>query len=243
MFHKPKDILKKSNYSRTREVYSMIETAYKEEIAEEKEFADDSTLNARMVEGKYKVPILKSLDNRFFFEQDKYFKPSPEEVDDVHLRKNAQNCMKILFDFTNLKYKDIFRLLTDDYSCQLWINDVNIDPEKHAVKLACLALGLDKIFAEDEKKNKKGKGLFQSVKKNLDKLIHMNKSYEQKATIFSLLIEKNKALQEAIFSRLKTKPCKYSAQFETRFDAKMAEKKAKKAKNSTIPTTPNPAYG
>jgi hypothetical protein len=71
----------------------------------------------------------------------------------------------------------------------------------------------------------------------------MNKSYEQKATIFSLLIEKNKALQEAIFSRLKTKPCKYSAQFETRFDAKMAEKKAKKAKNLTIPTTPNPAYG
>ena len=226
MFHKPKDILKKSNYTRSREVYEMMQNAYQKEVAEEDEFGDNNILKARMVEGNYKVKILESMEHRFFFEEDKFFVPSAREVDDVRLRKNAQNCLKILFDYTNLQYKDIFKLLTDDYSCQLWINDLTIKPEKHAIKLACLALGLDKIFAS---------GKFGKIKQKINKLIHMEKSYDQKATIFSSLVERNKDLQKEIFSRLKTKPCKYSDKFDTRYDAKIAEKMAEKSVSSPTP--------
>ena len=234
MFHKPKDLLKKSKYSKSHEVYNIIADAYQKEAVEEKEFNNNSFLNTRMVEGKYKVPILTTLENKFYVD-DHFFVPNEAQSDDERIRKNAQNCLKILFDFTNLKYKDIFKLLTDDYSCQLWVNDLSIDPNKHAVKLACLALGLDKIFAKD-----KGH-VFSSVKKKIDKLIHMNTSYEQKATVFSFLVEKNKALQNAIFSHLKTKPCKYSDKFDTRYDAKVASNKERRAKKNAVFTSSAPA--
>ncbi len=201
-------------YAQTRTVYKKIGKAL------DNEQGDKSTLklNTRMVNNDYAVPILNSLDNLFYYE-DKFFTPTKEQELDVNMRQNAQKCLKILFDYTNLSYEDIFTMLTDEQKSEMfWIKEEKVDLEKDAISIACSALGLDKIFK---------KGRFQGLKSKIEKLKHLDKSYEQKATLFSRLVECNKDLQKMIFSALGTLPCRYSEKFNTRFEAKQAERKQK----------------
>ncbi len=226
-FYKPRDVIADRKYSQTRVTYSLIKKALDDEVSK----SENNNLNTRVVNDGYAVPILNSIENTFYYE-DTFFTPNTDEVLDVKMRKNAQNCLKILFDFTNLQFKDIFKMLTDtegvknklgiktaDEKSKLWIRDETIDPEKDAISVACTALGLDKIF---------NKGMFRGLKAKIEKLKNLNnKSYEQKATLFSRLVECNSELQKHIFSELETKPCRYSVDYPTRFAAKQSEKRAK----------------
>jgi len=213
-FYKPRDVIADRKYSQTRVTYSLIKKALDDEIGK----SANNNLNTRVVNEGYAVPILNSIENTFYYE-DTFFTPNADEMLDVKMRKNAQNCLKILFDFTNLQFKDIFKMLTDGAKSKLWIRNETIDPEKDAISVACSALGLDKIFK---------KGMFRGVKAKIEKLKNLsNKSYEQKATLFSRLVECNSELQKQIFSELETKPCRYSVDYPTRFAAKQSEKRAK----------------
>ena len=220
---KPKKILEDSTYAQTRMTYSLLKQAQTSQGT-----ATATTLNTRMVNNDYAVPILNSLENVFYFEEN-FFTPNSKQIHDVNMRKNAQKCLKILFDYTNLPFKEIFKLLTDSEGSKLWINNKPIE-SNDAIGIACNALGLDRIFK---------KGLFRGLKTKIDKLKNLNKSYEQKATLFSRLVECNKDLQKLIFSALDTKPCKYSEKYDTHFAAKQAERKQqnKASKKAEIEAT------
>ncbi len=220
----PKKILNDGNYAQTSKVFKMLEEEQKSPLMDSAE-----ELNYRIADNNdYAMPILNSIENLFYFE-DNFFDPNNEELmKDITMRKNAQNCLKILFDYTNLKFKDIFKLLTDKKSgCKLWIKNEKINPNKDAISIACSALGLDEIF-------KNNKSRFPKLKEKIEKIKSL-KSYEQKATLFSKLVECNEDLQKIIFSTLKTEPCKYSRKHATRFAAKQAERKQKIAQAKAKP--------
>ena len=226
-FYKPKNIIADRKYAQTRVTYSLLKKALDNEITNNY----TNPLNTRMVNNEYAVPILNSLQNVFYYE-DTFFVPNSDETLDVKLRKNAQNCLKILLDFTNLTYKDIFKMLTDENKSKMWITNNTIEAERDCISVACHALGLDKIFK---------KGMFRGLKAKLEKLQGLkNKTYEQKATLFSRLVECNKELQSLIFGELGSKPCKYSEKFDTRFAAKQSEKRTKVEAVTSVPPTQTP---
>ena len=94
-FYNVKDIVgEDSRFTQTSTTFELMENALKNEVKQEK------NLNLRMVKNDYAVPILESIDNMVCAYDNGFFAPPKS---DVIMRKNAQACLKILFDFTNLQ--------------------------------------------------------------------------------------------------------------------------------------------